>query len=230
LFQAAPEGKSKLNLICFTGQGLEKKAASIYVHTEKDTLIIGATQEIKSMREMPQLLQPIYWPGVERGIHFKLQLPVLKTYDTRVAAIEVMIDGTESGTLQRIESLQRVAEASWRSKMPMILLKTITRATLKTLAGHAAKSSLKKKTDDQGTFVLVRLLVDLAFSATENADLRVSRFFPAEAFVGEVVVTPGEHRVAIVYYDIHGNVLMTDRKRVVVESGRLNLVESFYLN
>ena len=230
LFQPAPEGKSKLNLICFTGQGLDKTAASIYVHTERDTLIIGATEEMPSLREYPQLLQPIYWPGIEPGIHFKLQLPVLETQGSRVAAIEINIDGAESLILDRIESMERVAQESWRAKMPIILLKTITRATLKALASHAAKSGMRKQNDDRGSFVLLRVLLDLTVSATENADLRVSRFFPAEAFVGEVVISPGVHRVEIIYQDVHGNVLATELKLVTVKSGHLNLVESFCLN
>lgn len=230
LLHAAPAGKGKLNVICFTGQGVDKKAASIYVHTEKDTLIIGATKEFGPLREYPQLLQPIYWQGMEPGIHFKLQVPTLETYGSRVASIQLRVDGASPETLDRIESMARVAQESWRAKMPLIVLKTITRSVYKTLASEAAKSSIRAKVGEGDTFVLIRLLLDLTMSATENADLRVSRFFPADAFIGEVEVAPGEHHVEFIYRDASGRVLLTDTRQVVVKSDRLNLVESFYLD
>ncbi len=226
----APAGKVKLNLICFTGRGPEKKASSIYVRTEKNTLVIAATHEKSGVREHPQLLQPIYWPGIDRGVHFKLQIPVLKSSSSHVVSIQVSVDGRQTETLQRIESLGRVAEESWRTKLPIVAMKSITRATLKAVAAHAAKSSMTGKKRDRNASVIAGLLLDLALSATENADLRISRFFPAEAFVGQVEVGLGEHQIDFVYRDGHGRMLAKDQQQVHVSSDRLNLVESVHLN
>jgi hypothetical protein len=71
--------------------------------------------------------------------------------------------------------------------------------------------------------------MDVTTSVTENADLRVSRFFPSDAFIGEVELPPGAHQVRVEYRDAMGRLLFSDLKTVNAQSGRLNLMESFYL-
>ncbi|MFC1467656.1 COG3014 family protein [Verrucomicrobiota bacterium] len=223
-------GKTKLNLLCFSGQGLEKKAASIYLHSEENHLLIGTTREHENLREHPSLLQPIYWEGINPDLHFKLQYPVLETRGTEVHSIQVNVNGKAHARLERIEDLGRIAKESWKARLPIILLKTLTRATLKSLATEQAKEQIKNEMGDNGNSYMMGLLMDVASSATENADLRVSRFFPSDAFIGEVEVPPGKHAVRVEYRDAAGRILFTDLKEVDVQPKRLNLVESFYLN
>lgn len=224
-------GKTKLNLMCFSGQGVEKEAASVYLHTEKNQLIIGATQEIGSLRENPVLLQPIFWDGLNEGLHFKLQFPVLKEHGSAIAVIRVNIDGKPQANLERIEDLGGVAKESWKARLPIIFIKTVTRTTLKTLAAEKAKASIKEKMGDHSAgYLFMRLLTDIGSSVTENADLRISRFFPSDAFIGEVEIPLGNHTVRIEYCDAAGRILFSDLKEIDAQAGRLNLVESFYLN
>lgn len=224
-------GKTKLNLLCFSGQGLEKKAASVYLHTEENELIIGTTQERGNLRETPTLLQSVYWYGLNPGLHFKLQYPVLQSRGSEVSSIIVHVDGQAVQRLERIEDLARVAKESWKARLPIIFMKTLTRTTLKTIAAEQAKNRMKEKMgDNQGGYEVMRILMDVAGSVTENADLRVSRFFPSDAFIGEVEVPPGKHLVRIEYLDATGHTLFTDLKKTTVQAGQLNLLESYYLN
>ena len=82
-----------------------------------------------------------------------------------------------------------------------------------------------------GTAFFSRLLADLAVDKTENADLRVSRFFPAEASIREIHLDEGVYNIQINYYDAAGALLHADeRTGVRLEAGRLNVLESAYLN
>lgn len=224
-------GKTRLSLLCFSGQGLEKKAASLYLHTEENHLILGATQELGSLRENPALLQPIFWQGLDADLHFKLQLPMLQTRRSQVQSIYVNLDGKTVTKLERVEDLGRVAKESWKARLPIIFLKTLTRTTLKTIAAEKAKANLKEKMgDNTAGYEVLRILMDITSSVTENADLRVSRFFPSDAFIGEIQLPPGKRTVELEYRDAAGRILFSDRKEIDVQNHRLNLVESFYLN
>jgi len=72
------------------------------------------------------------------------------------------------------------------------------------------------------------IATDVAVDASEQADLRVSRYFPAFAHVGEFEVPGGEHTITIEYYDGLGNVLARESfgpRRI--DSSGINLVTSY---
>jgi hypothetical protein len=84
---------------------------------------------------------------------------------------------------------------------------------------------------DSGMAFFTRLAADLVVDQTENADLRVSRFFPAEAAIREIHLNAGIYNITINYYSAGGTLLHSDaRTGVRLESGRLNVLESAYLN
>jgi len=84
---------------------------------------------------------------------------------------------------------------------------------------------------DSGMAFFTRLAADLLVDSTENADLRVSRFFPAEAAALELHLEEGTYDIRINYYNTQGRLLHTDnRVGVRIEAGRLNVLESSYLH
>jgi hypothetical protein len=84
---------------------------------------------------------------------------------------------------------------------------------------------------DSGVSFFTRLAADLLVDNTENADLRVSRFFPAKAAIRELHLDEGVYDIKINYYDSSNRVLHSDeRTRVNIVAGRLNVLESSYLN
>ena len=133
--------------------------------------------------------------------------------------------------LEMIEDIEKIALETYKIKEPLIYLKTITRAVLKGLAAEKGKSEISKQVGGGLLGDLSRLAADVAVDATENADLRISRFFPAKALVGEIEVTPGVHQFAIEYYSKKGTLLWVDElgEKEVTKKG-LNLFESYYLN
>ena len=95
---------------------------------------------------------------------------------------------------------------------------------------HSATSSMTESMDGFAAF-LTRVATTAAVGATENADLRVSRFFPAEALVRELHMEAGVYEVRVNYYKAGGVLLHSEVfEQVSVEAGTLNVIQSAYLN
>ncbi len=222
--------QARLNVFAFSGQAPDKKASTFYIHTEENLIALAGSVENYLGKQSLSGLNVIAWPGVNEGYHFKLQLPHMNPRVSRVGRIEVVINGRAPEPLQRLESIENAAIATFSIQKPIIFLKTITRAVVKGLAAEQAKQKLTENMDDGASF-FTRLAADLMVDTTENADLRVSRFFPAESFVREIHLDEGVYDVKINYYTLAGLLLGSDeRTGVNVEAGRLNVLESSYLN
>ncbi len=223
--------KAKINVISFTGRAPDKKANTLYIHTEKDLLIIGTTKENPRGKQNLETLNAIPWKDMKKGYHFKFQLPFMKERESSIGRIEVIIDDNVAVDLQQIEDIEKVALETFKIKEPLIYLKTITRTVIKGLFAAKRKQEMEKKIDNALLGFAARLATDALVDATENADLRISRFFPAKTSVTEIEVTPGIHNIKVKYYSKNGSVLFIDDlgDKDITRSG-LNLFESFYLN
>ena len=142
-----------------------------------------------------------------------------------------MVDDKQATELELIEKIDKVALETYKLKEPLIYLKTITRTVAKGLAAAEGKKKIEKEISNPVLGFAARLAADVAVDATENADLRISRFFPGKALVGQVEVTEGMHNFKIEYYSKNGTLLWVDDlgDKNVSKKG-LNLFESFYLN
>jgi len=222
--------KARLNIIAFSGQAPDKTASSFYIHTEENLIILAGTSENYLGKQRLSGLDAIAWPNVEPGYHFKFQLPSMHRRVSRVGYIDVSVAGGETMHLQRLESLENAALETFSIKKPILYLKTLTRAVVKGLAAEQAKKKMTGDMGEGGAF-LIRILTDLFTDQTENADLRVSRFFPAEASIRELHLEEGVYDIQIKYYGYDGDLLHSDERRGVrLEAGRLNVIESAYLN
>lgn len=223
--------KAKVNFVAFTGRGPDKKANTLYIHTENDVIVIGYTEENPRGNQELETLDVINWPGVKEGYHFKFQLPYMESKKSAIGNVKVVIDDVTKGNLEMIENIDKVALETYKIKEPIIYLKTITRAIIKGLAAEKGKSELDEQVGGGLLGDLTRLATDVAVDQTENADLRISRFFPAKALVGQFELEPGIHSIKLEYYHKNGNLLWIDEIGEKEISGTgLNLFESFYLN
>jgi hypothetical protein len=225
--------KAKVNFICFTGRGVDKVAKTLYIHTEKNLLVIVPTEENKDFKEEVKDFAAISAPGIPDNFHFKFQLPYMKTLGSDVKEIRIRLTATTpiEATGEKIESLQGVAVETFNVKKPIIYLKTIARTVGKGLLAAKGKEEINKSVDDPLGQLLLGIAADVAVDATENADLRVSHFFPAYAYISEVEANPGTYTVEIGYYGKNGNLLFTDNKgEVEIKAKGFNFFESFYFN
>jgi len=221
---------ARLNIIAFSGAAPDKKAAAFYIHTEENLIVLGGSSENYLGSQTLTGLNFIAWPGVPAGYHFKLELPYMRRRPSRVDRIEIAVSGTEHQQLQRIESLENAAIETFNIKKPLIYLKTIVRTVSKGIASENAKSDMTKDMS-KGAAFFTRLFTDLAIDQTEHADLRMSRFFPAEAAIGELHLDQGVYDIRIDYYSSAGALLHSDiRNGVLIKADQLNVLESAYLN
>lgn len=84
---------------------------------------------------------------------------------------------------------------------------------------------------DSGLAFFTRLATTALVNKTENADLRMSRFFPANAYIEEIHLNEGVYDVLVNYYSASGSLLHTDSNAGInITAGKINLIESSYLN
>jgi uncharacterized protein len=222
--------KARLNVIAFSGVAPDKKASTFYIHTEENLIVLAGSSENYLGKQNLSGLSIIPWHGVNAGYHFKIQLPRMQKRPSKVGRIEVVAAGAAPENLQRLESLENVAIETFSIKKPIIYLKTVTRSVVKGLAAEQAKQKMTENMDG-GMAFFTRIAADLMVDQTENADLRMSRFFPAEAAVREIHLDEGVYDIEINYYSTNGALLHTDeRTGVSIGAGKLNVLESSYLN
>jgi len=219
-----------LNIMAFSGRSPQKKANTYYIHTEKDLIFIANTAELPTGKQKLENLHSIPWDGVKKGYHFKFQLPYMEKMESEVAFVKVVIDDKMNYKMDLLESMEQVALTTYEVKAPIVYLKTIVRSLLKGLFAAKRKQEMEKQIDNPLLGFAARLATDLAVDATENADLRLSRFFPAKASISSIKLSTGVHTVKLQYYSRNGQILFTDNiGEVNISADKLNFVESFYL-
>jgi hypothetical protein len=192
--------------------------------------VLGASSENYLGNQTLTGLNVISWPGVQAGYHFKIELPHIHKRPSRVDRIEITVNGHDPQQMEQLESLENAAVETFNIRKPLIYLKTIVRTVSKGIASEKAKTDMTKDMDKAAAF-FTRLFTDLAMDQTEHADLRMSRFFPAEAAVKEIHLVQGVYDIRINYYSPAGTLIHSDiRRGVEIKADQLNVLESAYLN
>jgi len=221
------DGKTYLNLIAFTGRSPAKLANTIYIDSADNIVFLTLQNEDDSYVDRLIGFHSIIMPGVKAGYHFKFQLPYLSRRGSDISGIEVFIDGENAGHLYLTENMEAIAEETFKLKQPWIVGKTVTRTVTKGIVKELSKEAVNEASGGGIGGLLAGLAMDIAVDATENADTRLSQFFPAFAYTGEVETTPGVHNIELVYYSGGREVFRDYRENINVESGTLNLIQSF---
>lgn len=141
-------------------------------------------------------------------VYFELPEMRLRGSATTAVRIEVQdASGTvrDGGSLQLVENLGSVAAENFRRQFPLIYQRTMARYLVKAGATVGASEVVAQTQNDSSTQWMIRSLGGLiglaVLGATERADLRSWEFLPAKAFVGLLTLSPGSHRVRLVYLD-----------------------------
>jgi|GEM_PF-177466 len=293
----ADTDKAQLYFLTFVGNSPEKKTNTLWIHTEKNKLIIATSQEVsgesknldpkkeadkmvsltknffdsvidivptkkdetsssssgttkqteqpsskssestkkevvqKEPKQELTTLDIIEWEGMEPGYHFKFPLPYMEKLGTDINRIEVMIDDKPADEMYPLESLENAAFVTYKIKEPLIYLKTITRTIVKGLLAEQGKQEMVNQVGGGLLGSLAMFATDTAVDATENADLRISRFFPAMAYIGHVAVEPGFHSIRINYFDNNNSLVYSDfQDQKEIRQNQLNIIESHYLD
>lgn len=193
-----PRGKARLNVISFSGPSPVKTENTVRIP-----------------------LGEMHW--------LKIALPVIATRPSAVARTEVILDSGERFDLELIEDLGSVAVETFKQKAALIYLKTVIRSLAKTSSSMVLNEKANDASDSSTALLLgvMSLGTQLYAEASEQADLRLSRYFPSKAYVGGINLAPGVCSYTVRYYDASGNVLHEARfNDIEIRENKLNLSEA----
>jgi hypothetical protein len=158
----------------------------------------------------------------------KLSLPKMAERPSAVTRIEVAVETGETFELELLEDMGLVARETFKAREGLIFAKTLVRIAVKAALAAAATGAAS----DQGGGLMGLLMgvgTSIAVNASEQADIRMSRYFPRYAFTGGLNLDPGVYTITVNYYGPGGLVQSLVRPGVPVEAGKLNLVETVCL-
>lgn len=220
---------SHLNLFCFTGLSPDKRSKTWWIRTWNDHIFIGASKESLSGDKVSTYVDMFYWEDVEENLFFKFEIPVMQSRMSEIEKVELIIDGKKYDPA-KVENIDQVAKATFEIKKPITYLKTIIRTVSKGLLSKKGKDKITEGVQSELLSSLINLSADLAVAATEQADLRISHYFPKYAHIADIPLDPGIHQLKINYYNKYGVLIYSDDKgNIEIDEKGLNIVESFCL-
>jgi len=225
------KGMTRLSLLSFSDPAPYKRAETLFIDARNDYLILTHSEGDGNFSTDSLGTDRIFMPGLDPGFHMKIQFPKLVRRPFKTDRVTVLVDGEEMMTLPLIEDMGLIAEETYKNKQAVIFTKTIIRAVAKTVAKEIGKQQLNESEFGEANpllGLLIGVAADIAVDVTENADLRMSRYFPARAWGAELELPRGEYDITFQYY-LNGSVVYEDRKIQVDLSSSWNLLESFYL-
>lgn len=243
-FPVAPPPDSKplsgeeipVNVFAFAGQSPTKRAMTYYLDSVENRIVFTSVeQDSQDYLRRHADMESLFFPGVSYGFHMKLQFPRMEKRGIPVSRIILYADGEEVGELSLTENMEHVAEVTFTKELPVIVARTVTRAVIKGMTKEAGQSASDSIIDEEvggiGGLLLksvINAATDVAVDATENADLRVSNFFPALAFTGEFYLKPGTYEFRLDYYDGEALIFTDPLGEREIKKGN-SLIESYHM-
>lgn len=171
--------------------------------------------------------------------YVKIALPRMVSRPTRVSSIDVRLNNGSAFTLQQIEDIGRIAQEAFRLNRSFIESKTVMRSFFKAtgtslidaLSHSMATNAQTREESSRIEFFgsLLSFASRIFNEASEQADVRISHFFPDRAWVGGIDLAAGIYDAHVIYRDRNGKVIGEQQlKDLVVDSGKLHLWESIF--
>ena len=186
-----PEGKARVNVLCFTGLSPAKREEVLRI------------------------------PNPYGGAWFKIALPVMEMRPSKIAYAEIEAVGKSGkktyGKLELLESIENIAEDTFRRKQALIYAKTFARALSKSITSSAVSAAVGAQDEGDGNMeslaAFIEVLSGIFMEVSERADTRSSRCFPANVWAGGLNVEPGVYTVNVSCYDKNGRLVYSDTKK-----------------
>ena len=167
-------------------------------------------------------------------VYVKFAFPELKARPSVVSSVEVEVENVGTFTLEKIEDMSLIAGETFNQKRDIIYSRSLLRGISKGVATAASTVAVSQSGaqngDTAGLAMLVNIIGNIYSDVSEQADLRLSRYFPGVAYVGGITLPSGIYNVRVNYKNKNGYVIYSEYfKDVDVKSGDLNLRESVCL-
>jgi hypothetical protein len=159
----------------------------------------------------------------------KIALPEMRSRPSNIGRVEVVVNGGQSFDLDLLESIEAVAQETFKEKQGVTYLKTIIRATVKGTTSAVLGVAANNADDQTASLILggLSLATQIFAETSEQADLRISRYFPARAYVGGINLPPGDYSLRVNYYGQNGRRIASyPFDKVPVRENTVNLVEA----
>jgi hypothetical protein len=164
------------------------------------------------------------------SFYTKIALPVMIPRPSVVDRIEVRFDSGKSLNLELLEDMEAVVTETFKERRNLIYLKSVLRAMLKGVASTVMDRAGDEVGGDTGALLgLLSFGTKIFTEVSEKADLRISRYFPAKAYVGGITLEPGLYSYSIIYYSGNSVVDSFRRENVMIRAGGINLAEAVCL-
>jgi hypothetical protein len=143
----------------------------------------------------------------------------------------VLFDDGRSVALELLEDIEAVARETFKERKNIIYIKTVIRSTMKSAASVALNAQSKESEGNTGLALgILSILTQVYAEASEQADLRISRYFPSKAWAGGIDMEPGVYSFRVNYYGHSGRPLVSlEYNDMTIREGALNLTEAVCL-
>jgi hypothetical protein len=156
----------------------------------------------------------------------KISLPVMVPRPSQVTSIEVVLDSGESFNLELLEDISKVVSATFYQRRNLIYAKSIVRASIKGISASVFHILAENSSENRGLFTILGLGSQLLAEASEQADLRIARYFPGKAYVGGINLPPGTYSFTVTFYGEGGRVIARRyHENMRISENTLNLTE-----
>lgn len=196
-----PSNKARLNIVSFSGRSPIKTESVL-------RLPIGNT-------------------------YYKLALPVMEKRSSNVSKAKVLVTSRTTGTvteqwLEKIESIENIAVDTYQQQYAMIFAKSLARSISKAATTSVLDSQSEKYDGYAGLALsLLSLANTVVTEATERADVRTSRYFPATVAVTGLTLEPDVYDIKVIYYNSNGTPISEhNRQGFKIFAGMLNMIEA----
>jgi hypothetical protein len=161
----------------------------------------------------------------------KIALPDMVRRNSEVGNIAVVFDDGRRFELELLEDIDAVARETFKEKQHIIYLKSVIRAVVKGTASSALDIAANETGGETGLVLGILSLATQVFAeVSEQADLRISRYFPAKAWAGGINLAPGTYSFRVFYYGRSGKEIASFRyEDMYVRENALNLAEAVCL-
>lgn len=224
---------ARISVLVFTGRSPIKVAQTLWVITRDGAVDIIHAEEDEHLGRVIEGYRSFSFPGVQSGYRFKFELPRMQLRGSEITRVRVMANGRPLGDVQLLENMEQIALDTFQIREPIIFLKTVTRTIIKGIAGQQAGQAMREAGSGSlfgmAAGLAGSIATDIALDASEQADLRISRYFPAYAHVGEWDLPAGEYEIAVEYYQGTSRVHVDQIGTVKVDRNSPNLISSFLI-
>lgn len=198
-----PEGKARLNVVAFSGLSPIKIEKSFY--------------------------EPLF--------ELYVALPEMQRNQSKVSRIELyVIDENNMQVAKKVfshlESISNIAIDTFKQKQILTYYKAIARATTKKVSNALIDGITEEQSSDELYLLwsVIGTVSKVSSIATEQADIRTSRYFPSDVYVADTYVTPGIYKIQVCYYGTENQLIgVTQKENFIVSNDKVNLLEAVCL-